>query len=86
MSMKTTFLPPLICAAPLTPNLPILEAGVPVTVNELVIAWLRSPTALPGTNALSRGPGLLAGGDRYQLDAAIIFHHPGQAHQQLLVG
>lgn len=59
---------------------------MPVIMGELVIARTQSPPALRGANAIPGWPGLLAGGDGHQLNAAIIFHHPGQAHQQLLAG
>lgn len=40
----------------------------------------------PRCSPRPRPSGLLAGGDGHQLHAAVVFHHPGQAHQHLLAG
>lgn len=48
---------------------------------------LEHPTECPPRRSpRPRLSGLLAGGDGHQLHAAVVFHHPGQAHQHLLAG
>jgi len=43
--------------------------------------WLEHPMLTPSLSGR-----VIAGGDGHQLDAAVIFHHPGQTHQHLLAG
>lgn len=91
--LNLAFFPPLICAEIIWEG--CSQAGCPpprispshrVMIPMLGVDWSFFPPALPGANAVPGWPGLLAGGDRHQLHAEIVLHHPGQAAQQLLAG